>query len=529
MEPTKQNRALPEAGASSELLLSTMRSFHAQDAPRWSGGQQSGTVYHGEPEHLAVQDAAFELFSVSNPLHADVWPSVVKFEAEVIAMTAALLGGGEHGARPSVCGAVTSGGTESVFMATKAHRQWAERELGVAPFDMEIICADSAHAAIDKACDILRIKLVKIPVDPVTFQADVAAFRAAVRPGRTIMLYASAPNYPQGAMDPIGELGALATEHGIGLHVDCCLGGFFLPFMRRLSGIANGRAGGDFGSGHEASAAEADAAALLRASYARDGSAVPAVPAFDFAVAGVTSMSADTHKYGYATKGTSVVLFHAPSLRDHMFFLFPKWSGGVYATPTTAGSRAGALSAACWASMMKLGREGYMRCTALIARATHEIAAGVGAIPGLRVLVQPVGMVIAFAAAHKPGGSGGDGGREPLFNIYRLSDAMSKRGWGLSQCQHPACLHVCVTLRHAQPGRVQAMLQDMRECTAAILADPGADDGGQGAAIYGLASSLPTGELDAMLTGYLGKVLDVPEAQPEEEAQPEPESQQSKL
>ena len=106
---------------------------------------------------------------------------------------------------------------------------------------------------------------------------------------------------------------------------------------------------------------------------------------------------------------------------------------------------------------------------------------------------------------------------------------MSKRGWGLSQCQHPACLHVCVTLRHAQPGRVQAMLQDMRECTAAILADPGADDGGQGAAIYGLASSLPTGELDAMLTGYLGKVLDVPEAQPEEEAQPEPESQQSKL
>jgi hypothetical protein len=223
--PVKRNRTLPKQGVPSDQLVTLMRGFHEQDKSRWEAGQHSGTVYHGsttqlalphrsrarahppyththarrraratyapvssgEPEHLKVQDEAFALFSVSNPLHTDVWPSVNKFESEIIAMTASLVNGGDEG----VCGTVTSGGTESVIMATKTHRQWAELEKGIT--EPEIICADSAHAAIDKACDMLRIKLIKIPVDPVTFRADPTKFEAAMSPN-TIMLYSSAPN-----------------------------------------------------------------------------------------------------------------------------------------------------------------------------------------------------------------------------------------------------------------------------------------------------------------------------------------------
>ena len=490
--PVKRNRTLPKQGIPSDQLVTLMRGFHKQDKSRWEAGQHSGTVYHGsttqlalphrspshahahpphthhtlarrraratyapassgEPEHLKVQDEAFALFSVSNPLHTDVWPSVNKFESEIIAMTASLVNGGDEG----VCGTVTSGGTESVIMATKTHRQWAELEKGIT--EPEIICADSAHAAIDKACDMLRIKLIKIPVDPVTFQADPAKFEAAMSPN-TIMLYSSAPNYPQGVIDPIEALSNLAQSKGVGLHVDCCLGGFYLPFLRRLPAHA------------------------------------ATVPAFDFALPGVTSMSADTHKYGYATKGTSVVLYRSAELRQHQFFVYPRWSGGLYATPSTAGSRPGALSAACWASLMKLGDEGFLRCTAQIAATVEKFKAAIAATDGLRMLGQPVGMVVAFVSDD--------------FNVYRLADAMaSDGGYGLSQCQHPPCVHICFTMRHVH--HIDAIIAAVRKCTAALLAAPHDEaEEGKGAAIYGMAASMPKEGVDAMMSSYLAGVTD---------------------
>ena len=321
-KPRKVNRVLPERGVADDALLELLAGYKAQDEARWNRGQLSGAVYHGEDDHLDTLNQAAGMFSVSNPLHSSTWPSVSKFEAEVIAMTASMLNGGDEG----VVGCMTSGGTESILMAAKTHRQWGEREKGIT--SPEVVCAGSAHAAIYKAADILRLTLIEVPIDPVSCEMDVAAAAAAITPN-TVMIYSSAPNYPQGVIDPIAQLSELALRHGVGLHVDCCLGGFVLPFARKLRGN---------------------------------------IPPFDFALPGVTSMSADTHKYGYATKGTSVVLYRSKELRKHQYFTFPRWQGGNYGTPSTAGSRPGTLSAAAWAAMMRLGEEGYLEvCQAPLA------------------------------------------------------------------------------------------------------------------------------------------------------------------
>ena len=339
-QPQKTQRSLPAKGHAAEELLELMAGYKQQDEARWKGGQLSGAVYHGEDDHLELLNAAAGMFSVSNPLHSSTWPSVNKFEAEIIAMTASLLNGGDEG----VCGCMTSGGTESILMAAKTHRQWAEREKGItAP---EVICAGSAHAAIYKAADILRLKIVEVPIGELTCEMDVAATRAAITPN-TILIYSSAPNYPQGIIDPISELSEIALEHNVGLHVDCCLGGFVLPFARKLRNN---------------------------------------IPDFDFRLPGVTSMSADTHKYGYATKGTSVVLYRSKELRKHQFFTFPKWQGGNYGTPSTAGSRPGTLSAAAWASMMRLGEEGYLEATERLLSTTEKLTAAFHRIDGIHVM-----------------------------------------------------------------------------------------------------------------------------------------------
>jgi glutamate/tyrosine decarboxylase-like PLP-dependent enzyme len=339
-KPQKTQRMLPPQGQSAEGLLELMAGYKEQDEARWKDGQLSGAVYHGDEDHLDLLNEAAGMFSVSNPLHSSTWPSVNKFEAEVIAMTASLLNGGDDG----VCGCMTSGGTESILMAAKTHRQWGEVEKGIT--EPEVICAGSAHAAIYKAADILRLKIVEVPIDEVTMEMDIGATKAAVTPN-TVLIYASAPNYPHGVIDPIGALSEIALEHNVGLHVDCCLGGFVLPFARTLRGN---------------------------------------IPDFDFTLPGVTSISADTHKYGYATKGTSVVLYRSKDLRKHQFFTFPKWQGGNYGTPSTAGSRPGTLSAAAWASMMRLGEEGYLEATERLLSTTEALTAAIQRIPGIHVM-----------------------------------------------------------------------------------------------------------------------------------------------
>jgi sphinganine-1-phosphate aldolase len=344
-------------------------------------------------------------------------------------MTAGMLGAAE--AEGQVCGSVSSGGTESILLAMKAYRDCARAERGI--LQPEIVVPETAHAAFDKAAEYFGIRRVNVPVGP-DLRADVAAMRAAITE-QTIALVASTPSYPHGVIDPVDELAELARSRGIGLHVDACLGGFILPFARELG-------------------------------YA--------VPPFDFRVRGVTSMSADTHKYGYAAKGTSVVLYAEPALRRYQYFVATDWPGGLYFSPTLSGSRPGALSAACWAALVHMGRDGYLDAARRILDTAARIRDGVQRIPGLRLLGDSL-WIITFGADE--------------FDIYRVLDAMSHRGWSLNGLHRPACVHLCITLRHTEPGVAERFLQDLSE-SADEARDTSA--GGSGLApIYGLAASLP--------------------------------------
>lgn len=339
---------LPKDGMCDEALVALMSELASGEETKWKDGYVSGAVYHGENDHLTVLNKAYELYSVSNPLHADLWPSVMKFEAEIVAMTANLVNGGHE----QVCGVLCSGGTESIVLAAKTHRDWYRDVYGIT--QPNIIAGVTAHAAIDKACHMLGIELIKVPVDNSTFQVDIAMMRKMIN-GNTILLYGSAPNFPQGTIDDIKQLSKLALQFGIGLHVDCCLGGFILPFARKLKNYD--------------------------------------IPVFDFELQGVTSMSCDTHKYGYASKGTSVVLYKNATIRNYQYFCFPEWTGGLYVTPTIAGSRPGALSAACWASLVRIGESGFLKNTKNILDTANAIRRGIHQISGLSVLGDSKAMV----------------------------------------------------------------------------------------------------------------------------------------
>jgi len=435
---------LPEEGRPREELLEQIDRMRQQEESRWKEGFVSGAVYHGDPEHIAFLNQVYALASQSNPLHSDLWPSATKFEAEVISMTARMLGGD---AAPGVCGSVSSGGTESIMLAMKAYRDQARLERGIK--EPEMVVPTSAHAAFDKAAQYFGLKQVKVPVGP-DLRADVAATRRALT-RNTAVVVGSAPSFPHGAVDPIPELSELARAHGAGFHTDACLGGFLLPFARKLG--------------------------------------YP-VPAFDFTLPGVTSISCDTHKYGYAAKGTSVVLYRTEALRHHQFYTATEWPGGLYFSPTFAGSRPGALIAACWAALVSMGERGYAEAARQVLETARRIKDGVRQIPELQVMGDPL-FVIAF--------------RSDALDVYRLLDAMGERRWNLNGLHKPPALHLCVTLRHAQPGVADRFLSDLRACVDEVRSHP-PSKGGMAPA-YGMAASLPLrGVVSDLLKRYMDRL-----------------------
>lgn len=437
---------LPAAGRDRVAILAEMERFAMRETPRWRDGFVSGAVYHGDPAHVAFLNQVYALNSQSNPLHVDLWPSVARYEAEVVAMTAAMLNGDS-----GVCGTVTSGGTESILLAMKTYRDWARERRGIR--HPEIIAPNTAHAAFDKAAQYFGIRLRRIPVGA-DFRADLAATGRAIN-RNTIALVGSAPSFPHGTIDPIADLAALAREHRIGMHVDACLGGFVLPWARRLG--------------------------------------YP-VPAFDFATPGVTSMSVDTHKYGYAAKGTSVVLYRTEALRRYQYYVVADWPGGLYVSPTLAGSRPGALSAAAWAALVSIGEEGYLDATRRILETAREIRAGIQALPELYVLGDPL-WVIAFGSTR--------------LNIYRVLDQMARRGWNLNGLHHPPALHICVALPHTAPGVAPRFLADLAESVAVVRREPNTKGGM--APLYGMAASLPfRGVIGDLLRRYLDVIYKTP-------------------
>lgn len=448
---------LPMKGMLARDILQLMKVETAKENVVWQKGRVSGAVYHGNADHQDLLNQAFGLYSIANPLHPDIWPSGMKFEAEIIAMTASLVKGGLD----TVCGCTTSGGTESIILAIKSHRDFYKAKYGITC--PELVCCVSAHAAVDKACDLMNIRLIKVPMDT-SYRCDVAAVRSAIGPN-TIMIYASAPSYPQGTIDDIEKLSELASRHSIGLHVDCCLGGFVLPFMVKLG--------------------------------------YP-VPSFDFSLPGVTSMSLDTHKFGFALKGASVVLYRTKALRQSQYFCYADWTGGMYTTPTIAGSRSGGLIAQCWASLVAMGEEGYMKHCRDIIETTKAIATGVKLIDGLVLLGAAEAMIVCFAAA--PATAAEKDAKKSVLNIYSVADEMSKKGWSLNSLQNPSCVHLCITVRHV--GQESQFLDDLKDSVAKVKAAMAAGAKVDGkAAIYGMTSGLPSGPVNSLLRAYNDVVL----------------------
>ncbi len=441
------HRRLPEAGLDRGNILDLMSELRDLEEPRWKDGHASGAVYNGDPEHIEFLNEAYAISSQANPLHTDLWPSVNKYESEIVSMTANMLGADRVHAssqEDEVCGTVTSGGTESILLAMKTYRDHArDRRAITRP---EVVAPVTAHAAFDKAAQYFRIKLVKVGVDD-RMRADVKAVRRAVN-RNTVAIVGSAPTFPHGVVDPIEQMSELAHKKGIGFHTDACLGGFVLPWAERLG--------------------------------------YP-VPPFDFRLEGVTSMSADTHKYGYAAKGTSVVLYRGLDMRRYQYFKTTDWPGGLYFSPTLAGSRPGALSAACWAAMLSMGEHGYMEATGRILEAADVIKRGIRSIPELRILGDPL-FDVAFAS--------------DSMDIYRVMDFMTERRWSLNGLHRPSCVHICCTLRHAQPGVADGFVSDLRDAVKHVKSHP--QEKGTMAPVYGMAATMPDRSLvGGMLERYL--------------------------
>ena len=313
------HRRLPEVGLSRDEVLSQLHTMAKEEDVFWEGGKVSGTMYCGDHDHYSFMNEAFGLFAHVNVLQRDICPSATKFEAEIISMVLDLHHGeAARATGDDPCGLVTSGGTGSIAHAILAYREHAAQTRGITRPNM--IKPETAHPAFDKACHLFGVELRKAPVDPVTTQVDVDWVRDHID-DQTVALIGSACNYGYGTVDPISELSDLALERGTGLHVDGCLGGLILPFGQEL--------------GYD-------------------------IPVFDYRLPGVTSISADTHKYGYAFKGSSVVSFRTKELRNAQYFYLTDWSGGKYTSPGMDGSRSGGIIAATWAAMVQIGHAGYL-------------------------------------------------------------------------------------------------------------------------------------------------------------------------
>jgi glutamate/tyrosine decarboxylase-like PLP-dependent enzyme len=398
---------LPQKGRPPDEIYQELKTMADEEDRSWETGRVSGTMYHGGKQHYSFLNRVFSLFSYVNILQRDLCPSATKFEAEIIAMVAKMLNGeAVKQVQPDdeVCGTITSGGTESIMNAEFVYREWARAEKGItAP---EIVMPATAHPAFIKGGHYLGIKVISVPVTA-DFEADVEAMRAQITPN-TIAIVGSAGSYPHGVIDPIEKLSTLALEHGIGLHVDGCLGGFILPWIERL--------------GYD-------------------------IPPFDFRLPGVTSMSCDTHKFGYALKGTSVVLYRNKKLRRYQFFSAPGWQGGIYASPTFQGSRSGGLTAATWAAMIAMGEEGYLEAARAIMTASDTIRRGIAAIPEIKIMGKST-FLIAMTS--------------DVVDIYHINDYLASKGWRMNGCQNPPGFHFCMTLRQALPGVAEAFVEDLK-------------------------------------------------------------------
>lgn len=442
---------LPFDGLTDEAILAKVDEHLALGNYKWKDGRVSGAVYYYDPKLVEFVQAVYGKASYTNPLHSDIFPGVCKMEAEVIRMTATLF----HGDSNS-CGTMTTGGTESLIMACKAYRDYAVHERGVTK--PNIVMPVTAHSGFDKAAQYLGLFVKTVRVSPKTWTVDIAAMERAIN-RNTIMLVGSAPNYPYGTMDDIEAISKLGLKYNIPVHVDACLGGFLIVFMRR-------------------------------AGYP--------LPPFDFSLEGVTSISADTHKYGFAPKGSSVILYSHTKYRKHQYTVTTDWPGGIYGSPSVNGSRAGGVIAATWATLLRFGEDGYTEATKAIIDTTRYVEQSLRKIKGIFIFGTPATSVIALGSKD--------------FDIFRLSGALNGLGWNLNNLQYPSGVHIGLTYMHTKEGVADQFISDVREQVEILMRDPEKPVEGK-MAMYGMAQALSDRSLVSDLTKeYLDSMYYTPAA-----------------
>ena len=418
---------IPKSGVSTEEVLARLGAFKTHD-PNWKAGRIFSLVYYLGEEHRKLLTDAYSLYMYENGLNMMAFQSLKKMETEVIRMSAELLGGGSE-----TVGTMTSGGTESILLAVKTYRDLARDRGGVsAP---EIIAPESVHVAFNKACDYFGVKMRRAKLDA-NYRVDIEHVRSMIN-RNTIAIVGSAPQYPQGVIDPIEALAGIALEKNIPMHVDACVGGFILPFLE-MNGVK--------------------------------------IPLWNFKIAGVTSISADIHKYGFAPKGASVILYKDMSYLKHQFFVYENWSGGVYASPTMPGTKSGGSIAGAWAVLHHFGEDGYKKLARTTYETTQKFLRGIRAIPGLEILGDPEASVFAYRS------------QDPKVNTYAVGDEMNRRGWMIDKQQKPECLHAMITPVHEHS--VDEFLKDLAESVVHVRAHPELAMIGQ-AAMYGMIAKTP--------------------------------------
>lgn len=404
---------IPAKGLPRDKILHALESFKQNDLA-WRSGRVLAYTFDPGKGAEEVTRAAYAMYLSENALDPTSFPSLVKLETDVVRMIVNLVRGDA-----SVVGNMTSGGTESILLAVKTARDWARAHRPHIK-QPEFVVPRTAHSAFHKAAAYFDLKIVVSPVDPNTFRADVDAMQSLIT-GNTVLLVGSAPGYAHGVIDPISEIAAIAHERGLLCHVDACVGGIHLSFMRRM--------------GCE-------------------------LPDFDFSVPGVTSMSADMHKYGYSAKGASAVMYRNKELRRHQFFACAASTTYALINPTILSTKSGGPMAGAWAILHFLGEEGYRRIVREVMEATTRMVDGVNRIDGIRVLGKPDMCMFSIASDE--------------FNVYQLADEMKARGWYL-QPQFsidglPANLHI--TVNQNSIAVVDDFLAALKDAVTAVKADP---------------------------------------------------------
>ena len=398
---------IPATGMSAQSIVTSFDEMSAHDV-RWRDGKAFSLAYNAGPEVLAIAEEAYRRFSGANALNTAAFPSLRQMQGEVIEMVGVWLG-----SPTTAAGYFTSGGTESILMAVKSARDQFRTEASIS--HPNVVLPASAHAAFDKAAAYFGVDLRRVDVLP-NWRADVAAMAERIDKN-TIMIVGSAPQYPQGVIDDIPALAALAQRQNINCHVDACMGGVSLAYLGRL--------------GHQ-------------------------IPPWNLQVDGVTSISVDLHKFGYTSKGASVIMYANKRLRSYQGFFTDQWLGGVYASSGMLGTKSGGPIAAAWAVMHYLGDDGYLRLTQSARVATEKLTHHISCHPHLSLLAQPDALLLSFIA------------NDPQrLNIYAVADEMWKRGWYIDRQEPPQSLHCTVNAVHESV--IDAMIVDLDECIAIVL------------------------------------------------------------